>query len=58
MNDLSVIDHFLDVFSRYIDSGFGLLHGEVAFLTATLVVIDMTLAGLSGSWAVKRSLAS
>lgn len=46
MNDLSVIDRFLDVFSHYIDSGFGLLHGEVAFLTATLVVIDMTLAGL------------
>ncbi|WP_298438795.1 P-type conjugative transfer protein TrbL [Ottowia sp.] len=46
MNDVSVIDHFLDVFSRYIDSGFGLLHGEVAFLTATLIVIDMTLAGL------------
>ena len=46
MNNLSVIDHFLDVFSHYIDSGFGLLHGEVAFLTATLVVIDMTLAGL------------
>jgi len=46
MNDLSVIDQFLNVFSRYIDSGFGLLGGEVAFLTATLVVIDMTLAGL------------
>ena len=46
MNDLSVIDQFLGVFSRYIDSGFGLLGGEVAFLTATLVVIDMTLAGL------------
>lgn len=46
MNDLSVIDQFLDTFSRYIDSGFGLLGGEVAFLTATLVVIDMTLAGL------------
>ena len=46
MNDISIIDHFLDVFSRYIDSGFGLLHGEVAFLTATLIVIDMTLAGL------------
>ena len=46
MNNLTVIDHFLDVFSHYIDSGFGLLHGEVAFLTATLVVIDMTLAGL------------
>jgi len=46
MNDLSVIDQFLAVFSQYIDSGFGLLHGEVAYLTATLVVIDMTLAGL------------
>ncbi|MET2522945.1 P-type conjugative transfer protein TrbL [Ralstonia sp. SM1884_UCD616_TZ26] len=46
MNDVSVIDRFLNVFSRYIDSGFGLLQGEVAFLTATLIVIDMTLAGL------------
>ena len=42
MNDVTVIDRFLDTFSRYIDSGFGLLHGEVAFLTATLIVIDMT----------------
>ena len=46
MDNLSVIDRFTDVFSRYIEGGFGLLHGEVAFLTATLVVIDMTLAGL------------
>ncbi|MCG9012853.1 P-type conjugative transfer protein TrbL, partial [Laribacter hongkongensis] len=46
MNDISVIDRFLIVFSNYIDSGFGLLNGEVAFLTATLVAIDMTLAGL------------
>ncbi|HML83458.1 MAG TPA: P-type conjugative transfer protein TrbL, partial [Thiomonas arsenitoxydans] len=46
MNDLSVIDHFLAVFSQYIDSGFGLLHGEVAYLSATLIVIDATLAGL------------
>ena len=46
MNDLSVIDQFLAVFSQYIDSGFGLLHGEVAYLSATLIVIDMTLAGL------------
>src|SRR5450830_184895 len=46
MNDVSIIDHFLNVFSAYIDSGFGLLRGEVAFLTATLVAIDMTLAGL------------
>lgn len=46
MNDLSVIDQFLAVFSQYIDSGFGLLHGEVAYLSVTLIVIDMTLAGL------------
>ena len=46
MNDVAVIDRFLNVFSNYIDSGFGLLGGEVAFLSTTLVVIDMTLAGL------------
>jgi len=46
MNDIAVIDRFLIVFSTYIDSGFGLLGGEVVFLTATLVVIDMTIAGL------------
>ena len=46
MDDVTVIDRFLDTFSRYIDSGFGLLQGEVAFLTATLIVIDMTIAGL------------
>ena len=46
MDDLAVIDRFTDVFSRYIDSGFGLVGGEIAFLTATLIVIDMTLAGL------------
>jgi len=50
MNDLSVIDRFTNVFSQYIDSGFGLLGSEIAFLTATLVVIDMTLAGLF--WAI------
>ena len=41
MNDVTVIDRFLNTFSTYIDSGFGLLQGEVAFLTATLIVIDM-----------------
>ena len=46
MNNLSVIDSFTDVFSRYIDSGFGLLHGEVAWLTGILVALDITLAGL------------
>ncbi|HEX9471287.1 MAG TPA: P-type conjugative transfer protein TrbL, partial [Bradyrhizobium sp.] len=46
MNNTGVIDHFLDVFTRYIDSGFGLLSGDVQFLSATLIGIDITLAGL------------
>jgi len=46
VNDLSVIDRFLDTFSRYIDSGFGLLQPEIAYLSTTLVAIDITLAGL------------
>jgi type IV secretion system protein TrbL len=46
VNNLSVIDSFTNTFSRYIDSGFGLLHGEVAWLTGILVALDMTLAGL------------
>ena len=46
MNDLNVIDRFTDVFSRYIDSGFGLLAGDVAFLTSVLIALDIVLAGL------------
>jgi type IV secretion system protein TrbL len=49
MADLSVIDRFTETFSRYIDSGFGLLGGDVAFLSSTLVAIDVTLAGLAWS---------
>lgn len=50
MNDTDIIDTFLETFSRYIDSGFGLLQGEVAFLSSTLIVIDLTLAGLFWAW--------
>jgi type IV secretion system protein TrbL len=46
MNDLGIIDQFVNTFSQYIDSGFGLLGNEVSFLTGTLVAIDITLAGL------------
>ncbi len=46
MGGTGVIDRFLEVFTRYIDSGFGLLHGEVAFIATTLIVIDVTLAAL------------
>src|SRR3546814_13897284 len=50
MGDLNVIDRFMETFIRYIDSGFGLLTGDVAFLTTILIGIDITLAGLF--WAV------
>jgi len=46
VTDLNVIDQFMTAFIRYIDSGFGLLGGDVGFLTATLIGIDITLAGL------------
>lgn len=49
MADLSVIDRFTETFSRYIDSGFGLLSGDVSFLSSTLIGIDLTLAGLAWS---------
>jgi type IV secretion system protein TrbL len=46
MNNTGVIDQFLNVFTQYIDSGFGLVGGDVRWLSTTLIVIDMTLAGL------------
>lgn len=50
MGGTGVIDRFLEVFTRYIDSGFGLLSGEVAFLATTLAAIDITLAAIFWSW--------
>ncbi len=50
MDELAIIDRFTETFSRFIDSGFGLLAGDVAFLTSTLVAIDIALAGLM--WAL------
>lgn len=46
MSDIGVIDRFVETFSAYIDSGFGLLGADVHFLTAFLIGIDITLAGL------------
>lgn len=51
MADLSVIDRFTETFSRYINSGFGLLSGDVSFLSSTLIGIDLTLAGLA--WSIR-----
>ncbi|MGZ2432690.1 P-type conjugative transfer protein TrbL [Neorhizobium petrolearium] len=50
MGGAGVIDNFLGIFTRYIDSGFGLLGGEVAFIATSLIVIDVTLAALFWSW--------
>ena len=50
MGGTGVIDHFLEVFTRYIDGGFGLLGGEVGLIATTLIVIDVTLAALFWSW--------
>jgi len=46
MTGTGVIDNFLGVFTQYIDSGFGLVQGDVRWLAATLIAIDITLAGL------------
>jgi len=46
MDDLSVIDSLMAAFSHAIDSGFGLLSGDVASLTTILIGIDIALAGL------------
>jgi type IV secretion system protein TrbL len=46
MGGTGVIDRFLGTFTQYIDSGFGLLQGDVRWLAGVLIVIDITLAGL------------
>lgn len=46
MGGTGVIDGFLATFTQYIDSGFGLVQGDVRWLASTLIAIDVTLAGL------------
>ena len=53
MDQISVIDTFLATFIAYIDSGFGLLSGDVAYLSSILIGIDITLAGLF--WAMSQN---
>jgi type IV secretion system protein TrbL len=56
MGNTGVIDQFLGVFTSYIDSGFGLLGGEVGFIATTLIVIDVTLAALFWSWGADEDI--
>lgn len=44
--DLNIINKFTKFFTDYIDSGFGLIQSDVAYLTTILVVIDITLVGV------------
>jgi len=53
MGGTGVIDRFLGIFTQYIDSGFGLIQGDVQWLAAVLIAIDITLAGLF--WAFSSS---
>jgi type IV secretion system protein TrbL len=56
MGGTGVIDRFLEIFTRYIDSGFGLLGNEVAFLATTLAAIDVTLAALFWAWGTDEDI--
>ena len=46
MAGTGVIDTFLGTFTQYIDSGFGLVQGDVRWMAGVLIGIDITLAGL------------
>lgn len=46
MGGTGVIDRFLGIFTQYIDSGFGLIQGDVRWLASVLIAIDITMAGL------------
>jgi type IV secretion system protein TrbL len=56
MGNVGVIDTFLNTFTTYIDSGFGLIKGEVGYLSSTLIVIDITLAGLFWAWGADEDI--
>src|ERR1700734_3680741 len=56
MGSTGIIDQFLETFTRYIDSGFGLLGGDVGYLATTLAAIDITLAALFWSWGTDEDI--
>src|ERR1700754_4072156 len=56
MGGTGIIDQFLATFTQYVDSGFGLLGGEVGFLATTLAAIDITLATLFWAWGTDEDI--
>ncbi len=53
----NVINGFLDTFLGVLDSGFGFIAGDVAYLLNALIVISVTLAGAQWALAQEASLA-
>ena len=56
MNDVGIIDRFLNIFTSYIDSGFGLVRGDVLSLSSSLIILDITLAGLFWAWGADEDI--
>ncbi|PYD48635.1 P-type conjugative transfer protein TrbL [Novacetimonas pomaceti] len=56
MNNVGVIDTFLNTFTTTIDSGFGLVKGNVISLAGSLSVLDVALAGLFWAWAADEDI--
>ena len=44
--DIGIIDRFNGAFNRVIDTGFGLIQGDVYYLYGALIIISLTLAAL------------
>ena len=58
MHGVAVIDQFLNVFTTYIDSGFGLLRPAIAFLSATLSSLFLIGDFVSRLFYYRRELAA
>jgi type IV secretion system protein TrbL len=55
--DPTTINSFLDQFILVIDSGFGLIQGDVAYVLNALIVISVTLAGAQWALAAEAPMA-
>ncbi|MBS1016580.1 MULTISPECIES: P-type conjugative transfer protein TrbL [Acetobacter] len=55
-NDVGVIDTFLNTFTTTIDTGFGLVKGNLISLAGSLSVLDIALAGLFWAWAADEDI--
>ncbi|WP_264812490.1 P-type conjugative transfer protein TrbL, partial [Gluconacetobacter sacchari] len=56
MTNAGVIDNFLNIFTTTIDTGFGLVKGNVVSLAGSLSVLDIALAGLFWAWAADEDI--